>query len=171
MAYITESICKKAADIAQVEANKCLIWTDGDCEAEKYLKPLRHVLGQPYGRFSWCAAFVTWCMREAGSHIPDIVHGIPNTVAYVPMWEEYARANSWWTDARDKDFNPRRGDVVLYDWSESDERGGDDHIGIILSYEPGANYFTAAEGNTSNETAIKTRAFVLAHGFIRFPAA
>lgn len=168
----TASIMVKAADIADAEANKNLKWTDMHCEAEKYLASCRKALGMPNGRYPWCGAFVTWCVREAGGYIPDVL--VRNlTTAYVPAWQEWAQANGLWVSSRDKGFNPVKGNIVIFDW---DRNGGEaDHIGIVLRYTPGTAVVYTAEGNTSsennsngNQTAHRVRNWADIKGFIRF---
>lgn len=168
----TPEIMKKAAEIAYNEAMKDLSWTSMNCEAEKYLAPLRKALGQPTGRFSWCACFVSWCVRQAGGVIPDVIDG-NLTIAYVPAWETWAKKNGFWYSSRDKSFNPVEGDIVIYDW-EGDSIP--DHIGIIFGYAGGSTVNTC-EGNTStesnsngNQTAFRTRDWSNIRGFVRFPA-
>jgi hypothetical protein len=167
------SIMRDAADIAFVEAKKNLSWTGMDCEAEKYLGPLRKALGAPSGRYSWCASFVSWCVRRAGGEIPDVIDG-NLTIAYVPAWETWAKKNGFWYSSRDKNFNPVKGDIAIYDW-EGDSLA--DHIGIVHSYAPGSVTVYACEGNTSsqsnsngNQTAYRARDWSSIRGFVRFPA-
>lgn len=168
----TKEIMEKAADIALVECKKKLSWTGMSCEAEKYLAPFRKALGVASGRFSWCACFIVYCIREAGGDVPTVIPGTNLTWAYVPAVEQWAKTNGWWNSSRDKNFNPRKGDVVLFDWDNDTTA---DHIGIVLAYTPGASVVTTLEGNTSaenqsngNTTAQRTRAWSTIRGFVRF---
>lgn len=167
----SKEIMEKAADIALVEAKKKLSWTGLNCEAEKYLAPFRKALGAPSGRFAWCSCFVVYCIREAGGDVPTVIPGTNLTWAYVPAGMDYAKKNGWWFPASDKNFNPRKGDLVLFDW----DGGEPDHIGMVIDYKPGEAYVECAEGNTSpenetngNKTALKKRHWSLIKGFVRF---
>jgi len=159
------------AEIAKIEADKNLIWTNEKCEAEKYLASVRKVVGQQKGRFAWCGAFVYWCCTQAKISVPAV---FPTgfTAAYVPGWEAWARKNEMWYSSRLKahEFNPKAGDIVIFDW---DSDAIPDHIGIVLSYD-GKRTLTTAEGNTSaksnsngNATAVRTRDWKFCKGFIR----
>jgi len=160
----------KLADVAKEEAEKELVWT-ATGEAEKYLKSVRSAIGQPTGRFAWCGAFTYWCCLQAGYNFPP---AFPTgfTAAYVPGWEQWAKANKTWFSSRlsRSEFNPRAGDIVVFDW---DSDSVPDHIGIVLGYD-GKRTLTTAEGNTSisnnsngNATAIRTRDWMVCKGFIR----
>lgn len=179
---LNQALMLSAVGIASSECDKNLQWTGLDCEAEKYLAPLREVLGVSTARFEWCAAFVTWCIRTAGYELPYQFMGPDKpTVAYVPEWEEWARNCGYWHDASDPDFVCGRGDIVLFDWDGHGTDGDDDHIGLVEHNNgekdaDGNGFIHTCEGNTSapgktngNSTAHKTRNFLTIHGFIRFP--
>ena len=165
----------KAADIAEAEGKRQLAWRAGgrhDSEAEKYLKPFRKVLGTN-SRFAWCGVFVHWCFAEAGVHIPKILYS-NLTFAYTPAIEEWAKRKGTWHSSRDKKFDPRKGDIILFDWNKDADC---DHVGIVLDYEPGSVWVKTAEGNTSatnqsngDSTAIRKRHWNTIRGFVRLQA-
>lgn len=169
------SIMEKAVDIAVAECKKNLSWTGMSCEAEKYLAPLRKALGAPSGRFAWCGCFVSWCVRQAGGSLPDVLPGqAPLTIAYVPAWRDWAKAQGLWRSASDLKFNPKKGAIILYNW---DGDAFPDHIGLVVSYDRNTDPFTVhtAEGNTSqanqsngNSTALRSRNWKDIDGFIEF---
>jgi len=90
-------------------------------------------------RQPWCASFVTWCFKQAGTPLAGFNR------AYVPSWVEAARAGRSglsvvaWGDAIP-------GDVVNFDWQQD---GVPDHDGILASRVDSAGNFTSVEGNTS----------------------
>lgn len=91
----------------------------------------------------WCAMFVSWCGCQAKSRA--FVRG--SRWAYVPYLLDDAKAHR---NNLAITSNPRRGDLVCYDW---DGDGVPDHVGVFegwVSGQPGM--FTAIEGNTSLET-------------------
>lgn len=162
-----------AADLAEREGQKHLMWTGMSSEAEKYLAELRNALGQHTGKFAWCGAFVTWCFRKSGVNIP-LAFSTGYTAAYVPGWEIWAKAKGFWYPW-DVSFVPQRGDIVVFGFGDSVGT----HIGVVLRYINGATIVTA-EGNTSiddagsqtsgNSTDVKTRYRSGVRGFIRFPS-
>jgi len=159
----------RLANLAQVEAAKGLRWTGPDCEAEKYLEPLRepmrglgHIGAAPVF-YNWCAAFVTWCCREVGIQIPDVPEGYWATMALVGSWKFWAQKKGYW---HPKDsITPRRGDIVVFEWFDGD--AALDHIGIVSGYTAGETTIQTYEGNSANQTASRTRQISNVVGFIR----
>ncbi len=159
----------RLANLAQEEAAKGLKWTGPDCEAEKYLKPLREPmqslghLGAAPVFYDWCAAFVTWCCREVGIPIPDIPEGYWATMALVGSWRFWAQKKGCWHPTGS--ITPRRGDIVLFEWFDGDSAL--DHIGIVSGYTAGSSMIQTYEGNSANQTASKSRQMLNVVGFIR----
>jgi hypothetical protein len=159
----------KLANLAQKEAAKGLRWTGPNCEAEKYLEPLRkpmqdigHIGAAPVF-YNWCAAFVTWCCREVGAQIPDIPEGFWATMALVESWKFWAQKKGYWFP-RDS-ITPRRGDILVFEWFDGDLTL--DHIGIVSGYTAGNSVIQTYEGNSGNQTANRTRQMSNVPGFIR----
>lgn len=157
------------AEIAEREAAKGLQWISANSEAEKYLKPLRapmralgHI-GSASVFYNWCAAFVTYCAREAGFAIPDQPSGLPATVALAETWRKWGQNNG--TFSRAAATAPRRGDIVVFEWKDGDSQI--DHIGIVTGYKPGSNVIKTAEGNRGNRSANGTRPLSTVVGYIR----
>jgi len=159
----------KLANLAQQEAAKGLGWTGPDCEAEKYLKPLRkpmqdrkHIGTKPVF-YNWCAAFVTWCCREVGIQIPDAPDGFWATMALVESWKFWAQKKGYWHPTGS--ITPRRGDILVFEWFDGDVAL--DHIGIVSGYTAGEPVIRTYEGNSGNRTASRTRLIANVPGFIR----
>lgn len=157
------------ADIAQAEAARNLSWKSEASEAEKYLRPFRapmkkigHIGSDPVF-YNWCAAFVTWCCREAGIEIPDQPEGFWATMAKVDSWKYWARKNGFWRPA--EGFTPRRGDIVVFEWFDGDVDL--DHIGVVRGYTPGSKIIQTAEGNRHNVSVNGDRELKNVPGFIR----
>lgn len=163
---------KGLADIAEREAKLKLVWAPGS-EADKYKKKFQGPpAGFGKGKWSWCAAFVTWCAEQCGLIMPV---KCPNskfgyTFALVEAWQQWAIQNGYYHD-NDGVFVPERGDISCFDWSQSSinqkDTDWENHIGVHL-YMSGRNY-VCAEGNTSNMTNIKTRTPIQIQGWIRLP--
>lgn len=94
---------------------------------EKFLASVH--LGPGY---AWCAAFVHWCIEEAGVDN----HRLPNGAAAVRNWASWAKTNHRLLD------KPVRG--CLFFWLD---RAGTGHIGFVSQVGPG--YVETLEGNTN----------------------
>lgn len=160
---------ERIAVIAAEEGAKGLAWTNSSSEAEKYLKPLRKPMqdlghiGQAPVFYNWCAAFVTFCAREAGYVVPDVPPGLGVTVALAEAWRKWGQNTG--TFVRRQDTTPRRGDIVVFEWSDGDSQI--DHIGIVTRYDSGSTVIHTSEGNRGNKTVNGTRNLATAVGFIR----
>lgn len=161
------AVAQRAAKIALEEAKRNLHYTGPNSEAEKYLKAVRSLIGMPSGRFAWCAAFVFWCFLQAGLDLSEQLGGY---AAYVPGYVNWAKKKGYWHPASEKSFNPREGDMIIFDWSDT---GDADHIGLVVSYD-GSAYVNTAEGNTSSasdgngdQTSVRRRHWDTILGFIR----
>lgn len=157
----------KALGLAVSEAQKDISW-NGNGLAKRYTKKFEPEFGT--GRFSWCAAFVTWCCEQSGLNIPMKVPGDPNgyTFALVEAWQQWAIRRGFWIDGG-VNGKPQPGDIVCFDWDGATfpDRDGEDHIGFVME-DQGANV-KCAEGNTNDKTDIKIRAKSLIQGYIRIP--
>jgi hypothetical protein len=99
----------------------------------------------------WCAMFVGAVAQETGNALSGNI-GVPvdyscGTGAHSLI--EKAKAAGIWVE-RD-DYNPIIGDVIIYDWHDSnppaDDIKGHDHCGIITK---AGNPFTVTEGNKND---------------------
>ncbi|MGB3512103.1 MAG: peptidoglycan-binding protein [Microcoleaceae cyanobacterium] len=167
----------KLANFAENEANKQLRWSNNNSEAEKYLKAFRRPMWEldQFGPgvswetaqkvfFDWCGGFVYYCCREAGIDIPIQPDGFWATMALVASWKYWASKKGFWY-LKGSGFNPARGDIVIFDWS--DISGAYNHIGIVRGYTPGSSTLITSEGNKSNRSGNFTRNLSDVEGFIR----
>jgi hypothetical protein len=154
----------KLASIMEGEALAGHTW-NGNGRAKKYTKKFEGVFGS--GRFSWCAACVTWCVEQAGARMPVNAPGTGFTFALVEAWQQWAIARGFWHDTT---TGIARGDIVIFDWDGATfpDRDQEDHIGVALAGESGGSV-VCGEGNVSDSTAIKTREKSLIQGYVRLP--
>ncbi|MCP4351416.1 MAG: CHAP domain-containing protein [Desulfobacterales bacterium] len=164
-----QGVLAHLADLAQQECYKGLSWTGPDCEAEKYLSPLRkpmqelgHIGSSPVF-FNWCAAFVSWCCKKANVQVPDIPEGYWATMALVESWKYWAKKKGYWHPKGS--ITPKRGDILVFEWFDGDVQL--DHIGIVKGYTPGSSLIQTSEGNKGNKTQNATRSLSNVPGFIR----
>jgi hypothetical protein len=163
------SLMAKAAQIAEAEAKTGLTWRNNG-GAQKYTRKFEHVFGK--GRFPWCAAFVTWCMEEAGLIIPLKAPETGYTFALCEAWQQWAKSIGFYYDNA-KGFVPNYGDIVLFDWDNAEaERDDDweDHIGFYLAKGDGVGVsFESVEGNRGDKVVKGIRRFRHVEGYIRIP--
>lgn len=87
--------------------------------------------------YAWCAAFVSWVMRQSGA--------TTYRSASVGDWVAAARSGR---SGLSVTTAPRPGDLVAFDWDgNGDYALGNRHIGIVSSTS--GRSFTTIEGNTS----------------------
>lgn len=108
--------------------------------------------------FAWCDASVTYWATLAGER-DAVLFG--TDYAYT-VWhaQRFKAAGQWTAGAK----GIRRGDIVFFDWSGTNEIGKIDHVGIVTGVS-GSNVFTI-EGNTDNVCArrVRTEASIAGYG-------
>lgn len=124
----------------------------GSNDAPQIAAYRRAVAGAP-GPGPWCAYFVSWAAREAGTPLGDQGQGFGSVDA---MW-------SWAQSAGRAVPNgpgvlPRVGDVIVLD----------QHTGIVTGVRPDGTVETI-EGNTSDRVADRTHPPGEAIGYVRMP--
>ena len=93
------------------------------------------------GNVAWCARTITKAYILAGSKA--FVRG--RDYEYVPTIVGVARAGR---NGLTVTLDPKPGDLVCYDWDDSNFRTGDNHIGMFVSGN--ASSFKTIEGNVSS---------------------
>ncbi|QLE54488.1 peptidoglycan-binding protein [Nostoc sp. TCL26-01] len=167
----SDSINLQLASFAEIEAAKGLTWVNASSEAEKYLAPFRQPMqlldhiGTAPDFYNWCAAFVAYCCRQVGIDIPDQPQGFWATMALVETWQFWAKQNGYWYSQGS--VIPMRGDIVTFDWPDSDAPGDFNHIGIIRAHSQGSTVIKTSEGNRRNTSGNFTRYLSSVSGIIR----
>lgn len=124
----------------------------------KYLKAAGFKFPTP-----WCAAFVTWCMREAGWK-----RNLPPLKGWVPSWESWAAERGYLINK----YKAKKGDIVTFQF-DADSSG--DHIGLILANYGPYKQVVTIEGNAISDSAPgggvvkKYRPWSSIHRVIRLP--
>lgn len=144
------------AEIAEELAAKRIKGEPDDADFMRIIRyfPERSALSELTG--AWCAAFVYHCCCEVGIALPiRAEHSalrLSNTrFACVAAWYEWAVAHGY--AFREGEFEPQRGDIVIYDKIIPPERKPKgsmwcDHMGVVVSVE--GNTLVVAEGNEGN---------------------
>ena len=125
-------------------------FTSGGNQAivEVALTQLGNEGGQPYwswygfdGRVEWCACFVSWCADKCGY----LDSGIVPRFSLCSDGVDWFSGNGQW---QGKDYEPKAGDIIFFDWSNDGQDGGADHVGIVEKCEDGVVY--TVEGNSGD---------------------
>lgn len=174
-----KSLNEKLVELAVAEASLGLKGAEAQ---KKYAAFFNKWFGAEYGkngaRIPWCAAFVTYCVRQCGVELgmapnPRVKGFEQYCWALVETWQQWAIEKGCYYD-NDGKFVPKPGDIVLFDWDQIDisqiDNDWEDHIGIHVAMS-GQN-FICAEGNTDNDRAVpnKVRVSRNIQGWIRLPA-
>lgn len=90
--------------------------------------------GRSYG-YAWCAAFVSWCLRQAG---------VPTSIAVTEVscnrMTEWYRTNSTFHPRKDG-YQPLPGDIIMFHKGD----GKASHVGLVVGVKEGDVY--TVEGN------------------------
>ena len=125
-------------------------FTSGGNQAivEVALTQLGNEGGQPYwswygfeGRVEWCACFVSWCADQCGY----LESGIIPKFSLCSDGVDWFAANGQW---QGKEYEPKAGDIIFFDWSKDGQDGDVDHVGIVEKCENGIVY--TVEGNSGD---------------------
>ena len=125
-------------------------FTSGGNQAivEVALTQLGNEGGQPYwswygfeGRVEWCACFVSWCADQCGY----LESGIVPKFSLCSDGVNWFDSNGQW---QGKDYEPKAGDIIFFDWSNDGQDGDADHVGIVEKCENGVVY--TVEGNSGD---------------------
>lgn len=105
--------------------------------------------GQPYwswygfgSRIEWCACFVSWCANECGY----IDAGV------IPRFAGCSNAVNWFTERgqwQDRNYTPKEGDIIFFDWEYNGYTGTADHVGIVEKVD--GNTIYTIEGNSGDK--------------------
>lgn len=94
--------------------------------------------------YAWCAAFVSWCLRQSG---------VPSSVAVSEV--SCQRMADWYRETsvyhrRGDGYTPVPGDIIMFRYGS----GGANHVGLVVGAEGGRVY--TIEGNTSDMVGLRS---------------
>lgn len=92
--------------------------------------------GQPYWSWYGFSGRVEWCADQCGY----LDSGIIPRFSLCSDGVDWFSGNGQW---QGKDYEPRAGDIIFFDWSNDGQDGGADHVGIVEKCEDG-------EGNSGD---------------------
>lgn len=93
-------------------------------------------------RVEWCACFVSFCANQCGYIEAGIIPRFANCQNEGVQW--FKTCSLW----RERDYTPRTGDIIFFDWTDSND-GKADHVGIVEKVENDTVY--TIEGNTRGD--------------------
>ena len=128
--------------------------------------------GVSYG-YAWCAAFVNWCLRQAGVD-KELTGGMYVSCNSWRNWfiNEGAKFGASYHNRTD-DYIPQPGDLIFYKSLTATHSRATDHIGIVLKSENGKVY--AIEGNGDNRVGLHEyeldNKYIVGYGTIAYKTA
>ncbi len=96
----------------------------------------------------WCAAFVSWCARNA--NIPESV--IPSNAGVRHFYDYFVNQGNGEYHTIDSNYNPQPGDLMI--WYNHENKDDRSHIGIVEKFEDGK--ITTVEGNIETKRGDST---------------
>lgn len=103
----------------------------------------RYMAGE---RLPWCAAFVLWCLREAGYPAPVNQWMARN----VHFFEVAMKDKGYWEDPR---MTPRPGDIFFLAGRDGSDSGPGRHMGFVEAVDLERGIIRTIEGNLNNRVA------------------
>ncbi len=101
-------------------------------------------VGGSYG-YAWCAAFVSWCLTEAGAR--ESAGGL---FASCTLWVEKLQSLGQYR-TRASGYTPKAGDLIFF--RSAGVSRASDHVGLVR-YVKGGRVYTV-EGNASNQVSLR----------------
>ena len=97
-----------------------------------------------WGRFEWCACFLSWVAEQNGildKKIPKFI-GVGDGINY------YKKKNRYLSR---KEYTPKAGDLIFIDWNDNNRV---DHVGMVLKVENNRVY--TIEGNRQDAVRLES---------------
>ncbi|MFG2001669.1 peptidoglycan-binding protein [Spirillospora sp. NPDC048911] len=116
------------------------------------------------GNFAWCDAAVTYWSVRSGNHAAVCPAGDrAYTVAHA---EDFRKIGRWYAGTVENLNNAKPGDVVFFDWGETNSIGAIDHVGVIEQVLGGGRV-VCIEGNSGDRCVRRVRSASSIAGFGR----
>ena len=117
----------------------------------------------------WCATTVSAAAIECG--YTDI---IPTECSCNQMIKLFQQLGIW---VEDDSYVPQFGDIIFYDWDDNgvgDDKGGSEHVGVVVTNPDDNNQFRVTEGNKNDMVAQRTMTvngkYIRGYGVPRYDA-
>lgn len=116
------------------------------------------------GNFAWCDAAVTYWSVKSGNH--DAVCPAGDRAYTVSHAMDFQRLNHWYAGTAANLDRARPGDIVFFDWGETNSIGAIDHVGVIEKILGGGRVQTI-EGNSGDRCVRRVRGAASIAGYGR----
>lgn len=97
-----------------------------------------------WGRFEWCACFLSWVADQNGimeDKVPKFIN-VGDGARFYQSKKRYYKKN---------EYTPKAGDIIFIDWNNNDRI---DHVGMVLKVEDGLVY--TIEGNRRDAVRLES---------------
>ncbi|MFC5749204.1 CHAP domain-containing protein [Actinomadura rugatobispora] len=120
--------------------------------------------GDEFLRAAWCDMAVTYWARRSGNAGAVLLGG---DRAYT-VWhaQDFQKADRWFTGTTANVNKARPGDIVFFDWGNTNSVGAIDHVGVVEKALGGGRVQTI-EGNTSDQCLRRVRSSTAIAGYGR----
>lgn len=142
---VSEEMRKTISDYIRLSAQAGLYGGDGSNIVEVAVSQLGNTGGEIYWSWygfnrweNWCACFISWCGNRCGYIDAGIIPKF--AVCDVTWFREKGQF-------QERDYIPRPGDIIFFDWESDGLDGLEDHVGIVEACD-GETVYTI-EGNTN----------------------
>jgi hypothetical protein len=113
-------------------------------------------------REPWCADFVSWVMKTAGTPFTGGSSGGWRVPAVTSMQEWFKTGKNGSTYfAANSSTRPKAGDVAIYIGAQTPDGGSNQHVAIVVAVDESAGTITTVGGNESDTVKKSTRAATL----------
>lgn len=114
-------------------------------------------IGNSYG-YAWCAAFVSWCLRQSGEE-----ESAGGMFASCTLWVDKLRELGQYS-TRTSGYTPKSGDLIFF--RSSGVTRASDHVGLVRHVSGGKVY--TVEGNSSGQVSLReyklTDSYIVGYG-------
>lgn len=116
------------------------------------------------GNFPWCDAAITEWARKSGNHKAVCPAGDRAYTVYHA--QDFQKRGQWYAGTVENLKNAKPGDIIFFDWGNTNSIGAIDHVGIVEKNLGGGRVQTI-EGNISDKCMRKVREATTVAGFGR----
>ncbi|MDL4776197.1 MULTISPECIES: peptidoglycan-binding protein [Thermomonosporaceae] len=120
--------------------------------------------GDEFLKANWCDMAITYWAR----HSDNAAAALPGGDRAYTVWhaQDFQKIDRWYTGTTKNVNAAKPGDIVFFDWGETNKVGAIDHVGVIEKVLGGGRVQTI-EANTSNACKRRVRASAVIAGFGR----
>jgi hypothetical protein len=122
--------------------------------------------GDDFLRAAWCNMAITYWARHSGNAAAVLLGGDRAYTVYHA--QDFQKADRWYSGTAANLDKAKPGDIVFFDWGQSNSIGAIDHIGVV-EVALGGGRVQTIEGNTGDAVKRKVRSSNVVAGYGRPP--